>query len=447
MGNFIQAAGDHFELNGQPIMLRGWALGSWMNLEHFMIGMPGTNSMILEAFAEVYGREHTEQFADAFLLDMVQEKDIRYLKSLGGNTVRIVFGYHYFWNDNDPGVMLQRGLEHLDRVVGLCAAHKMYCILDLHSTPGSQNTDWHSDNSTGQALFWKYRCFQDQVVWFWEEISARYAENPWVAGYDVINEPGWDVTAEQINGFYDRIIKAVRKRDKNHILFLEGTDFGRDFSTLREVSDPQIAYTVHFYPFVLESNILDPELDDTKRMEIFTEIFERQLRETARLHRPVWCGESGYEILDGMEDFYGLLLRHNISLCEERGISWNLWTYKDARRMGIVIPKADSKWIRLRRRIETNWNHDWEQKVSREIIHLIGDQYYTHLDDKLAYELDFRIRSVMHRIAVEQILKPILREIPWEEIITYPESFLFDQCDRRERVIEALAIKHLPSGV
>ena len=90
---------------------------------------------------------------------MVQEKDIRYLKSLGVNTVRIVFGYHYFWNDNDPGVMLQRGLEHLDRVVGLCAAHKMYCILDLHSTPGSQNTDWHSDNNTGQALFWKYRCF------------------------------------------------------------------------------------------------------------------------------------------------------------------------------------------------------------------------------------------------------------------------------------------------
>lgn len=438
MGNFIQAVGDHFELDGQPVMLRGWALGSWMNLEHFMIGMPGTNSMILEAFAEVYGKERAERFMDTLLLDMVREEDIRYLKSLGINTVRIVFGYHYFWDDDNPGVMLQRGLEHLDRVVQLCAGHELYCILDLHSTPGSQNTDWHSDNNTGQALFWKYRCFQDQVVWFWEELSARYAENPWVAGYDVINEPGWDVTAEQINGFYDRIIKAIRKRDKNHILFLEGTDFGRDFSTLQEVSDPQVAYTVHFYPFVLENDILDPKLDDAKRMEIFTDIFERQLCETARLHRPVWCGESGYEILDGMEDFYGLLLQHNISLCEKRGVSWNLWTYKDARRMGIVIPKTDSKWIRLRRRIEADWNHDWEQKVSMEIIHSIGDRYYRHLDEKLAYELDFRIRSVMHRIAVEQILKPALREIPWEEIITYPESFLFEQCDRRERVIESL---------
>lgn len=439
MEKFIQAVGEHFELDGQPVMLRGWALGSWMNLEHFMIGMPGTNSMITEAFEETYGRERAEKFMDTFLLDMVQDKDIRYMKSLGANTVRIVLGYHYFWNDDEPGVMLQRGLEHLDRVIRLCADEGMYCILDLHSTPGSQNTDWHSDNNTGQALFWKYRCFQDQVVWFWDEISARYAGNSWIVGYDVINEPGWDVTAEQINGFYDRIIRTIRKNDKEHILFLEGTDFGRDFSTLQEVSDSQIAYTVHFYPFVLENDILAPELDDAKRMDIFTEIFERQIRETSRLHRPVWCGESGYEILDGMEDFYGLLLTHNIRICEERGISWNLWTYKDARRMGIVIPKADSNWMKLRRRLEKRWNHDWEQKVSMEIIHWIGDQYYMHLDDKLAYELDFRIRSVMHRIAVEQILKPELREIPWEEIITYPESLLFDQCDRRERTIERLS--------
>jgi hypothetical protein len=30
------------------------------------------------------------------------------------------------------------------------------------------------------------------------------------------------------------------------------------------------------------------------------------------------------------------------------------------------------------------------------------------LNDSLAYDLDFRIRSIMHRIAVEQILKPML---------------------------------------
>lgn len=436
--NFIQVKEDYFSLNGEKIMLRGWALGSWMNFEHFMMGMPGTNEMIIEAFESVYGKERAKEWLDGMLMDMVQEADIQYLKRLGVNSVRIPFGYHYFMDDNNPYVFLEDGFKQLDRVVQLCAKNEMYVILDLHSTPGSQNTDWHSDNITGQPLFWKYRCFQDQVIWLWEELSSRYAENPWIVGYDVINEPGFDLTAEQINGFYRRVIAAIRKHDPNHIFFLEGIDFGRDFTPLEDLEDPQIAYTVHFYPFVLEADVLDPNLSDEYRMQIFTEIFDRQLSETKRFQKPIWCGESGYEILDGQEEFYAMLLMHNITLCEEREISWNLWTYKDARRMGIVIPKHESAWISLRKKIAEHWSHDWEQKVSMEVIHYIGDTYYQHLDDKLAYVLDFRIRSVIHRIAVEQILKPLLQTIPWEEMKAYSKSFLFENCEKREVIAETI---------
>ena len=437
--DYIQVNGDHFERNGEKIMLRGWAFGSWMNFEHFMLGMPGTNSMILEAFGKAYGEERAAELADRIITDMVREEDIRYLKELGTNTVRIVLGYHWFWDDAEPFVMKEQGLRYLDRVLKYCADNGMFAILDLHSTPGSQNTDWHSDNRTGVEQFWQYRCFQDQVVWFWEEIAKRYADNPWVVGYDVINEPGWGVKAEQINSFYARVIEAVRRHDSHHILFLEGSDFGRDFSTLEAVDDPQISYTVHFYPFVLEENILDPALDDAKRMEIFTEIFDRQIKETAKLHRPLWCGESGYEIQDGQEEFYAMLLMHNIELCESRGISWNLWTYKDARKMGIVVPKKDSPWMKLRRHIEERWNHDWEQKTSLEIVQSIAEKYYgVPLEERFAYELEFRMRSFLHQIEVETILVPALREIPWEEMREYPESFLFENCDRREVITDVI---------
>ena len=179
--NFIQTKGEQFFLNEKPILLRGWALGSWMNFEHFMMGLPGTNSMILDAFSEVYGEERKEEWLDAMLEHIVSEEDIVYMKSIGVNSVRIPFGYHYFMDDMQPGVFLEKGFERLNRAVELCAKHEMYVILDLHSTPGSQNTDWHSDNITGQALFWKYRCFQDQVLWLWEELSARYANNPLIA--------------------------------------------------------------------------------------------------------------------------------------------------------------------------------------------------------------------------------------------------------------------------
>jgi len=433
---FVQAAGDHFELDGKKIMLRGWALGSWMNFEHFMIGLPGTNSQIIQAFESVYGKERADEWLDHMLKCMVDEKDLAYLKSIGINTIRIPFGYHYLMDDQNPGILNEGGFEKLDRVVRLCEKQELYVILDLHSVPGSQNTDWHSDNITGQPLFWQFRVFQDQVVWLWKQLAARYADHPFVIGYDVINEPGYGLTGEQINGFYRRVTSAIREVDDHHILFLEGTDFGRDFSELEKIEDPNIAYTVHFYPFVLEADILDPSLDDTKRMEIFTEIFDRQLSAVSRLERPVWCGESGYEIQDGQEDFYSLLLLHNIDLCESRGISWNLWTYKDARCMGIVIPRKESGWMKMARKVAEKWSHHGEEKISMTVTKEIGERYFEPLSDALAYDLDFQVRAVVHEIAVEQVLKPMLQQIPWEKMKGYSDDFLFDHCDKREIVVE-----------
>lgn len=432
---YLQAAVNHFEWNGTPITLRGWALGSWMNFEHFMIGLPGTHSQILQAFASVYGKEHAKVWLDRMLTCMVDEADIIWLKNIGINSIRIPFNYHFLMDDSQPDVFLEEGFEKLDRVVRLCAKHELFVILDLHSVPGSQNTDWHSDNATGQPLFWQYRVFQDQVIWLWTQLASHYADNPWIAGYDVINEPGYGVQAEEINGFYRRVIDAVRKVDPHHIFFLEGTDFGRDFSVLEKMEDPNIAYTVHFYPFVLEANILDPNLDDTLRMEIFTRIFDSQLSAVARLERPVWCGESGYEIQDGQEEFYSQLLLHNIGLCEDRGISWNLWTYKDARCMGIVIPRKDSRWMTLARRVAEKWSHHGEEKISMLVTKELGTRFFTPLSDDQAYDLDFQVRAVVHEIAVEQVLKPLLREISWEEMKGYAGDFAFDHCDKREIVV------------
>ncbi len=439
VGQFIKVQGDRFTLDGKPVTLRGWALGSWMNFEHFMMGMPGTNSMIIEAFERVYGTRHAEEFVENLQKSMVSKEDIHYMKSLGANTVRIPFGYHYFMDDLNPGVFLEHGFEILDRVVRMCAEEGMYVVLDLHSVPGSQNTDWHSDNITGQPLFWRYKCFQDQIIWLWRELASRYAANPWVIGYDVLNEPGYGLSPDQINSFYARAGEAIRSVDKNHILFLEGIDFGRDFSPLADMDDPLVAYTVHFYPFVLEEDVLSPEMDNSHRKEVFAKIFDRQLGEVSRFGKPIWCGESGYEILQGMEEFYGTLLLDNIGMYEERGISWNLWTYKDAGRMGIVVPRNDSPWMKLRSEIAKMWSHEREQKISMEVTRAIGDRYYKPLSDSLAYDLDFRIRSVLHRIAVEQVLIPTLESIPWESMKEYPNSFRFEDCVKRKAVTDKIS--------
>lgn len=91
----------------------------------------------------------------------------------------------------------------------------------MHTLPGGQNPDWHSDNPTAWASFWDYKDHQDRTVWLWEKIAARYKGNPWIAGYNPINEP-CDPQHLRLPAFYQRIEKAIRAVDADHILWLDG---------------------------------------------------------------------------------------------------------------------------------------------------------------------------------------------------------------------------------
>ncbi|MFQ7172940.1 MAG: cellulase family glycosylhydrolase [Thomasclavelia ramosa] len=52
-----------------------------------------------------------------------------------------------------------------------------------------------------------------KTIKLWEAIAARYNGNEWVAGYDLLNEPGGALGTEQFE-VYDRIYKAVRAIDQ-----------------------------------------------------------------------------------------------------------------------------------------------------------------------------------------------------------------------------------------
>ena len=51
-------------------------------------------------------------------------------------------------DDMNPRVLKESGFKHLDRVINLCAKHGIYTILDLHTAPGGQNTDWNADHGS-----------------------------------------------------------------------------------------------------------------------------------------------------------------------------------------------------------------------------------------------------------------------------------------------------------
>ncbi|MDI4649844.1 glycoside hydrolase family 5 protein [Cohnella hashimotonis] len=432
--DFLQVRGEDFTANGEKVLLRGFGLGSWMNLEHFMIGLPGTDTMIKKAFADVYGADRAATFFDRFLLEFVDERDFAFLKSLGVNSLRLPFNYKYFIDDQRPGVYKEEGFVYLDHVVDLCEQFGIYAILDLHSVPGGQNPDWHCDTSSGLPLFWEYGALRDTVIGLWGHIAKRYRDRPWVGAYDIVNEPSLVKDAVVFNEFYDKVIAEIRRHDPHHIIFIEGNAFTTDFSMLDPVDDPQVAYEFHFYPFVDEPAVLSPEMDRARRRQIFAEAFAKLLAVRDKYKKPVWCGELGLVLNPQEIDFQVSIIEDMLELCETNDVSWALWTYKDAAVMGIAYPREDTPWRLLAGKIKQVWNQHEEQGKGEALVDYMAQTYFKPISTEARYPLQFRMRTIMQAICVEQNLKPFLEELPWETVYRLPESFRWEQCDYCEEL-------------
>jgi endoglucanase len=175
--------------NGECVLLRGVGLGGWMTMENFITDYPGTESQQRRALGRVLGPDASDAFFERFLTDFFKEADADYLASLGVNCIRVPFSYHHFEDDAAPFTLKEQGFRRLDAIIELCASRGIYTILDLHAAPGYQNQNWHSDNPSHWAHFWTHPHFQDRVVHLWEALADRYRDQPWVAGYNPLNEP------------------------------------------------------------------------------------------------------------------------------------------------------------------------------------------------------------------------------------------------------------------
>ena len=196
------------------------------------------------------------------------EDDFAYLKSHNINLIRVPFRYNMFIDDN--GDRVPDGYRYIDRLMRMAEKYEIYVLPDLHTAPGGQNPDWHSDNQTGYTGFWRFCALQDMVVDMWDDLSKHLSDEKYLLGYDVLNEPfiipalltGKEDTDDCATGarmegsvqilrnFYHRVLAAVRKNDSNHIVFFEGDHFASDFNGLDDFEDPQVAFSFHFYPTV-----------------------------------------------------------------------------------------------------------------------------------------------------------------------------------------------------
>jgi aryl-phospho-beta-D-glucosidase BglC (GH1 family) len=317
---------DIVDQKGKKIFLRGVNLGGWLMMEgYFLHGRNFGEHIFKKEFACINGDKELKNFTQHYRKVFITSLDIRRIKKMGANCVRVPFNYRLIVQD--------KGWNYLDNVVRWCRKELIYCILDLHAAPGSQNPDWHSD-SEGRALFWQRKKLQRQYFYVWHKIAAHYKNEATVAGYDVLNEPVIK-NSLILQKFYQRTIKEIRKIDKNHILFLEANNYGQQLRSLGRPRDKNIVYSIHFYQpinftFNFQPHLQYPGYIDGKywnRKQVYKMIVP-YYELAQKWQVPIYVGEFGINYRS--PKFYGeLRYLQDVLICFKRlGFHWTYWTYK-----------------------------------------------------------------------------------------------------------------------
>jgi endoglycosylceramidase len=214
-------------------------------------------------------------------------KDADLLAANGFNAVRL--GVLFAGVMPTEGVIDAAYLNRIDRVVDLLAARHIWVMLDFHQDDYSEKFTgegfpaWaiHDDGipftPTG-TFFTNYftpalmRVFdnlwenaggvRDRYAQAWAAVAQRFRDQPYLMGYDLINEPsggsqmlscfnpaGCPVFDATLQDFQDRVRAEIRKKDPANIVWFEPHFFFNAIarSNFTKVADAQVGFSWHLY--------------------------------------------------------------------------------------------------------------------------------------------------------------------------------------------------------
>jgi len=453
--NLLKVSGDHIvNQKGETIILRGFGLGGMLHMENFIDGYPSNEESMREGLLKVLGKKKYDLYFDNFLKSYFTEADAEYIHSLGLNLVRIPINYHLFEDDMNPGVIKEEAFKYLDNVIALCAKHQIYTIIDLHALPGCQNQHWHSDNPTQKAFFWVYKDFQDRALHLWEVIAEHYKDQPWIAGYDLINEPA-DPTGEKVIPYYKRLYDAIKKVDPNHIMFIEGDRYAKDFSKFTEVWD-NVVYTNHDYAL--------PGFTGDYPGEINGKYYDKNILEKEFLEKsefmlknkvPIWVGEFGpvYTNDPEKDETRYRVLKDQLAYYDKYKVSWCIWLYKDLGLQAIIHQKEDTPYMKLvssfLKKKDSLGADAWgsSDKNIRQVMEPIEELFKKEFPDYNPYPSgqERHIALLVRHILIAEALVPeycnLFKGLSDEELISIAHSFRFENYVKRQRLENILTDK------
>ena len=323
--SFLRADGTRIvNEEGEPVILRGMGLGGWVLQEGYMLqlGELGQQHVIRARIADLIGEEKTEAFYRAWRANYTTKADIDAMGRWGFNSVRIPLHYDQLTlaADQEPvagqDTWKEEGFKQIDDLLDWVKANGMYLILDLHAAPGGQGSDLAiADRDPNKPSLWDSAENQRKTVAIWRKLAERYADEPSIGAYDIINEPNWNFdSAEPGNGCNENsnaplrklmvdITAAIREVDKRHLVIIEGNCWGNNYRGVMPLWDDNMAISFHKYWNATDRDSIGEFL---------------KLRDEN--NAPIWLGESG--------ENSNRWFTETIATVENEGVGWAFWPLK-----------------------------------------------------------------------------------------------------------------------
>ena len=306
---------------GETVILRGVNLGGWLIQEDWFC--PADNGAkgdhwTLETLISRFGTEKAYELYNIYWDNWITEYDFAEIKNMGFNSVRIPFWYRNFQSDDNGTWILNDAGEidfsRLDWAVAMCEKYGLYAILDFHGVNGCQGMQDHCGQVDNYRFFdqdAEGKAFRAQALELWTLIAERFAGNPAIAMFDLLNEPLCDVPLikrnyNAVNGFYDDAYKAIRAKDPDRVICMMGTwDLGK-LPNPSKRGWTNVVYQLHLYNGT--KNSVESRIDASYALHYNVPIYAGEFHPT---------GENVKLTVGEILDVY-----------EENGVNWSVWTWK-----------------------------------------------------------------------------------------------------------------------
>ena len=368
--------------NGERLFIQGTNLGNWLNPEGYMFGFSKTNSawMIDLLFKEAIGPDGTANFWKQFKDNYITQADIKFIAQQGANTIRLPFNYKLFTDEDYMGLSSQQdGFQRIDQLISWCRQAGLYLILDMHDCPGSQTGDNIDD---GYGYPWLFENEQSQQLFcdIWQRIAKRYAKEPVILGYELMNEPiahyfeNKDELNARLEPLYKRAVRAIRQVDRNHVILLGGARWNSDFFMFSDWTfDNNIMYTCHRYGGDATAEAINDYISFRDKTQL-----------------PMYMGEIGHNTNEWQADF--------VKVMKQANIGYTFWPYKKldgSCMMGIQRPELwDSVVVKYSETDRTTYKNLREARPNQQLFRQQLDEFIRNCRFERCHKQEEYIRSL-----------------------------------------------------